>query len=224
MSDELVLPEEKLPELPQETEIPAVGELSVSERAQLLTVMDKILNRLDLEPQNTQALEMFERVIAMHGEVLKQTSPVQENKRPERKSFRNPEGERDHPTPKLVRPVFFLGSECRPDEMFVSEVKLANQITQSVEVDAPNGRGKWVAQILRDQAGKESLYLSVPFTGFDDIRGISLQMVLERLTGSGTATIEQNSYASRIQDLLASNEAMAARLAALEQAYSNRVQ
>jgi hypothetical protein len=211
LATELPKDEVSLPELPTAEEIPQSGDLSVQERRMVMTVMEKILDRLDADPRNAQALEMFERVMQMHSEVLRETSPMKENKRHPDISAYNHLGERDHPRPQLRRPVYFLGAQFEQQTLTLQEIETLNQIETSME--SSDGLSK--ATILRTQAGGEILYISVPFKDFDDLRGLKLMGILRDLLG-GVQPQSNDTVMERISALLHANEQMAHRLAAVE--------
>jgi hypothetical protein len=218
LATDLPVDETPLPALPTDAEIPPSGDLSTQERGMVMTVMEKILDRLDADPHNAAALQMFERVLEMHGEVLKQTAPMKENKRHPDVSAYNPLGERDHPRPQLRRPVYFLGAQFEQQTLTLQEIETLNQIETSME--SADGLSK--ATILRTQAGGEILYISVPFKDFDDLRGLKLMGVLRDILG-GTQPQTNDTMADRINALLQANEQMAQRLAALEAAQGQHV-
>lgn len=207
-----------LPTLPAEEEIPATGDLSSQERRMVMTVMERILDRLDADPHNANALAMFEKVLQMHGDVLRETSPKKENARHPDISTYNPLGERDHPRPMLRRPVYFLGAALEQQTLTLEEIDALNQIDASRE----SADGLWKATILRTQVGGEILYVSVPFKDFDDLRGMKLMTILRGILG-GVQPQTSDTMLDRINALLQANDAMAARVAALEAAASHDI-
>jgi len=174
--------------------------LPLQTAAQLVAMVEKLFERVDRGEQGSA--ELLREVLAQHSSTLKQTLSPENRLHPDVSDY-NPAGERDHPREKLNRPCFFLGVPLEAPTLTVSEIALLNSVHGPLEMPAPSGAGKWRVAFLRDGGGGEALYVSVPFKGFDDLRGLPAgwQGVIRSLQSGGTETIGQDSLLARIASL-----------------------
>src|SRR5690606_4692161 len=111
------------------------------------------------------------------------------------------------------RQAFFMGVPLDAPTLTRTEIEALNGIRESLEV--PSRR--WQARVLRDQAGGEILYISVPYTSFDDLRGLGgLLNVINTIATEGKRPDTNDVIADR----LAKAEELIAKLQASQVAES----
>lgn len=145
----------------------------------LLAVMqtvERLCDKLDTDPRDSATYELLQGILAQNAEALKETFKKENPRHPDISSY-NPLGERDHPRPRLRRPVRFLGIPYDHDGLTRDEIELLN--TFEISMETPDHR--WRASVLRTMNGGEELHISVPFTSFDDLRGVQLVPLLKTI-------------------------------------------
>lgn len=181
-----------MPKNDDERLIPAVA-LPADMLAQLLDRVGQLVERLDKEPEDDNSRAALTQILDTHRQALKAALSPEERLHHE-KCYLHPPG-RDEERPRLRRELYFLGMPNDPTNMHDDEIRSANAITESLEV--PSRR--WVARILKDQAGKEILYVSVPFQGFDDIRNIGgMKFILDTIATEGHRPLSTDVLSERL--------------------------
>ena len=206
--DAEILPEDE----PIEPEEPEGGYgLPLQTAAQLVAMVEKLFERVDRGEQGSS--ELLREVLAQHSHTLKSTLSPENKLHPDVSDY-NPAGERDHPRDKLLRPCYFLGIPLEQPTLTVSEIDLLNSVSGPLEMPAPNGAGKWRVAFLSDGSGGSALYVSVPFKGFDDLRGLQngWQGVIRTLQAGGSTPTNQDSLLARITALEAMVRAQATQV------------
>lgn len=145
----------------------------------LMQTIERLCDKLDADPRDNQTLDALQAILAQNAGMLKETFKKENARHPDISHY-NPLGERDHPRPRLRRPVRFLGIPFEhQDELTREEIELLNSFEHSMET--PDHR--WRASIVRTMNGGDGLHISVPFSGFDDLRGVQLVPVLKAILG-----------------------------------------
>jgi hypothetical protein len=176
----------------------------------LLSLIDRYQARLDAEPTDMRSHEALKEILREHGQSLKNHLRPENQLHPDISAY-NPLGERDHKRPGLKRPCFFMGVPLEQPTLTWGEIDVLNKFSHSLECDSPSGAGKWRAVLLRDSAGSEVLYFSVPFRSWDDLRGIgSLSSVASFIYAGGKRM-------GSADDLQAQNVELLERLRVLEE-------
>lgn len=155
-------------------------------------------------------LEVYDGANASAGITAEQLSTIlTENAKSTRKALRpenerhpdisalNPEGERDHPRPKLTRKCFFAGIELKADDLSRTEIELLNAFTHNCTAK----NSQWKAEI-RQKGSDGELHLMLPVASTDDRMDLpnGFTLILRELLG-GTKAVDAESLAQRVADL-----------------------
>jgi len=136
--------------------------------------------------------DQLQEVLAHNAQATRKALRPENERHPDVSAF-NPEGERDHPRPKLARKAFFAGIELKEDELTRAEIELLNRFSHACHAR----NGQWKAEI-RDGA----LLLSVPAATTDDRMDLpnGLSLILRELLG-GEKAVDAESLAQRVAEL-----------------------
>jgi hypothetical protein len=184
-------------------ESPVEGGLPLATAAQLIATVEKLMERVDRGEQGS--MELLREILQQNSGHLKQFLSPENRLHPDISDY-NPDGERDHPRPRLRRPCYFLGIPLDQVALTKDEIVLLNSVTHPLEIKQKN----WRIAFLRDGGGGEALYISVPFNSFDDIRGLEggWQRVTRELLGLGSKPVDQDLLLERLEKM----EALLARV------------
>lgn len=176
--------------------VPAV-QMPVELVAMLMGTLEKLQDKFDRDPTDAESRDALTAILREHGSALKSVLRPENQLHPDVSAY-NPLGERDHPRPRLKRPCYFLGVPLDAPNLDREEIDLLNAFTQSMEVPSMN----WKAVFIRDGSGREALYLSVPFSSFDDLRGLgSIKHICRTIQGQGTRPQNPDVLLERINAL-----------------------
>jgi len=121
-----------------------------------------------------------------------------ENARHPDVSVFNPEGERDHPRPKLRRKTFWAGQELHHDELTTTEIDLFNKVEHSLEAR----NGSWRAELRRTaKDGQAELHIVFPCASVDDRMELpGMVLLMQELLG-GAKSVDPATLAERVAEL-----------------------
>ncbi len=137
-------------------------------------------------------------VMASNAEGMRKALKPENPRHPDISAF-NPEGERDHPRPKLTRKTFWVGTELHEDELSREEIDLFNQFTHSTEAK----NGAWTAEIrVTGKLGESQLHIRFPSAAMDDRMDLpnGMAIMLRELLG-GAQAVEPAALSARIAAL-----------------------
>ncbi len=124
-------------------------------------------------------------VMASNAEGMRKALKPENPRHPDVSAF-NPEGERDHPRPKLSRKTFWAGTELHEDELTAEEIGLFNSFQHSTEAK----NGSWTAELRRTgKLGESQLHVSFPCRSADDRMDLpnGMALMLRELLGGAQA-------------------------------------
>lgn len=141
--------------------------------------------------------EQLETVLKSSAEATRKALKPENAQHPDVSAF-NPEGERDHPRPKLRRKTFWAGTELDADELDRDEIELMNSFEHSCEAR----NGAWRADLKRTATdGTAELHFTFPSKNTDDRMDLpSMKLMLRELHG-GTKAVDPDSLAKRVAEL-----------------------
>lgn len=176
----------------------------------LMQTIERLCDKLDTDPRDDRTLSALQTILEQNAGMLKETFRKENPRHPD-ESYANPLGERDHPRPGLRRPVRFLGIPLEQHELRRDEIELLNSFEQSMET--PDHR--WRASVVRTINGGEELFISVPFTGFDDLRGIGGLHAIVSAIKNGRQSHHGQTADDQIAAIRAQNAELQAQMAEL---------
>jgi len=155
------------------------------------------LSRLAPQSQSGISVEQLETVLKSNAEATRKALKPENAQHPDVSAF-NPEGERDHPRPRLRRKTFWAGTELHEDELSREEIELFNQVEHTVEAR----NGVWRAELKRTATdGTSELHVTFPCANTDDRMDLpSLKLMMRELLG-GTKAVDAESLAQRVAQL-----------------------
>jgi hypothetical protein len=152
--------------------------------------------------------EQLETVLARNAESTHKALRPENARHPDISAF-NPEGERDHPRPKLVRKTFFAGMELHEDDLTATEIGLFNSFTHACVAR----NGQWRAEFRNtSKTGEHELWIVLPVASVDDRMELpnGMTLILRELLG-GEKAVDSESLAQRVA--LLEKELAAAKVA-----------
>lgn len=158
----------------------------------LLAAMEK------MQPKGGLAADQLEEILGRTAEATRKALKPENARHPDVSAF-NPNGERDHPRPKLARKTFWAGTELHEDELTLQEIEAFNSFTHSTEAR----NGSWVAEMRRTgKMGESQLHVSFPCASADDRMDLpnGMMLMLRELLG-GAKAVDPESLALRVAEL-----------------------
>lgn len=156
-----------------------------------------------VQPQGLTKADLSD-LMASNAEGMRKALKPENARHPDVSAF-NPEGERDHPRPKLKRKTFWAGQELHADDLNTSEITLLNKFEHTKEAK----NGAWRAEIRRTGAkGVEELHVTFPCATTDDRMELpqgteyhtGIEMMLTELHG-GSMAVDPMALAARVAEL-----------------------
>ncbi len=142
--------------------------------------------------------EDLAEVMQSNAEGMRKALKPENARHPDVSAF-NPQGERDHPRPKLARKTFWAGTELHEDELTAEEIGLFNSFTHSTEAK----NGTWIAELRRTgKLGESQLHVSFPCAAMDDRMDLpnGMNIMLRELLG-GAQAADPSTLSARVAEL-----------------------
>jgi len=142
--------------------------------------------------------EDLAEVMASNAEGMRKALKPENARHPDQSAF-NPEGERDHPRPKLTRKTFWAGTELHEDELTREEIDLFNAFEHSHTAR----NGSWTAELkTTGKSGETQLHVLFPCASTDDRMDLpnGMNIMLRELLG-GAQAVDPATLSQRVADL-----------------------
>jgi hypothetical protein len=157
-----------------------------------------LAERLQMQQPSGITDEQLEKILAGNAQATRKALRPEVENHPDVSDY-NPNGERDHPRPKLLHKVFFSGMELEQDELKLGEIELFNKFTHSCVAR----NGAWKADLRPGlKGGKGELHISIPVATTDDRMELpnGMSLILTELLG-GAKAADPASLAERVAEL-----------------------
>lgn len=162
----------------------------------LLKLADRLENFSEGGPSGGINAEQLSTILTENAKSTRKAMRPENERHPDISAL-NPEGERDHPRPKLARKVFFAGIELKADDLSRTEIELLNSFTHNCTAR----NGLWKAEIKQTGSGGE-LHLHLPVATTDDRMDLpnGFTLIVRELLG-GAKAVDSESLAQRVAEL-----------------------
>ena len=139
----------------------------------------------------------LKEVLDSNAEGMRRALKPENARHPDVSAF-NPEGERDHPKPKLRRKTFWAGQELHQEELTPAEIDEFNAVEHSLEAR----NGAWRAELRRTaKSGESELHVVFPCANVDDRMELPGMLLMMKELLGGAKSVDPATLAERVAEL-----------------------